>query len=134
MKTQRMSFVFAAICLTVTVAQAQEPEITGFTPPTITPPQEITLPVEPVRPLVADPMTPRFTEKASSSDVRKSKMTTAELRQARALYRSQQRVARLEHNLWMGYEPLRPNWNALPMMSSRYPNRRVYVPVFYYGR
>lgn len=55
----------------------------------------------------------------------------AEIRQARALYRSQQRIARLEHNLWMGYEPLRPNWNAVPMMSSRYNYRRtIYVPVY----
>ena len=67
---------------------------------------------------------------ASSSDVRKSRMSVAELRQARALYRANQRVARLEHNLWMRYEPLRPNWNSVPMMSSRYTNRQLYVPVY----
>ncbi len=66
----------------------------------------------------------------SKSDVRKSKMSVAELRQARALYRSNQRVARLEYNLWMRYEPLRPNWNSIPMMSSRYTNRQLYVPVY----
>jgi hypothetical protein len=59
----------------------------------------------------------------------------AQLRQARALYRSQQRIARLEHNLWMGYEPLRPNWNSVPMMSSRYNDRRtIYVPVHLLAR
>ena len=67
---------------------------------------------------------------ATTSDVRKSRMSTAELRQARALYRSNQRVARLEYNLWMRYEPLRPNWNSVPMMSSRYTHRRLYVPVY----
>jgi hypothetical protein len=66
----------------------------------------------------------------SNSDVRRSRMSVAELRQARALYRSNQRVARLEYNLWMGYEPLRPNWNSVPMMSSRYTHRRLYVPVY----
>ncbi|MGI9473051.1 MAG: hypothetical protein ACR2NZ_16035 [Rubripirellula sp.] len=70
----------------------------------------------------------------SQSDVRASKQSVAELRQARALYRANQRVARLEHNLWMGHEPLRPRWNSIPMMSSRYTNRRVYVPVYVYPR
>ncbi|MGB7345325.1 MAG: hypothetical protein WBD20_14010 [Pirellulaceae bacterium] len=59
----------------------------------------------------------------------------AELRQSRALYRSQQRIARLEHNLWTGHEPLRPNWNSVPMMSSRYDYRRtIYVPVYIRAR
>ena len=59
------------------------------------------------------------------------KMTASEIRQARALHRSQQRDARIEHNLWIGYEPLRPNWNALPMMSSPYAYKRtIYVPVY----
>ncbi|WP_145417045.1 hypothetical protein [Planctomycetes bacterium K23_9] len=54
-----------------------------------------------------------------------------ELRQARALYRSQQRIERLERNAWIGYEPLRPTWNSVPMMSSRYNYRRtIYVPVY----
>lgn len=71
---------------------------------------------------------------SSSSDVRRSQMSVAELRQARALYRSKQRVARLEYNLWMGHEPLRPNWNSIPMMSSRYTHRRIYVPVYVRAR
>tara|TARA_R110002049_G_scaffold2750_2_gene21479 strand:- start:269024 stop:269386 length:363 start_codon:yes stop_codon:yes gene_type:complete len=72
---------------------------------------------------------------SSASDLRTSPMTAAELRQARALYRSRQRIARLERNLWIGHEPLRPNWGSTPMTSSRYsPNRTYYVPVYYYGR
>ncbi|GAA5508252.1 hypothetical protein [Novipirellula caenicola] len=60
-----------------------------------------------------------------------SPKTPAELRQARALYRSQQRIARQEYNLWMGREPLRPSWNAIPMTSSRYaPRHTYYVPVY----
>ncbi|MFK8112606.1 MAG: hypothetical protein AB8B91_10400 [Rubripirellula sp.] len=71
----------------------------------------------------------------SQSDTRKSKMTVAELRQARALYQADQRRARLEYNAWMGYEPLRPRWNSLPMTSSRYSSRRrIYVPAYVYHR
>ena len=61
-------------------------------------------------------------------------MSVAQLRQARALYRANQRVARLEYNLWMGHEPLRPNWHALPMTSSRFAPPRLYVPVYYRSR
>ncbi len=70
----------------------------------------------------------------SQSDVRQSKKSVNELRQARALYRANQRAARLEHNLWMGREPLRPQWNSIPMMSSRYGPRKIYVPIYVYGR
>ncbi len=57
--------------------------------------------------------------------------TAAEIRQARAQYRSQQRIARMEYNLWIGHDPLRPNWSATPMTSSRYaPRRTYYVPVY----
>ena len=56
--------------------------------------------------------------------------SAAELRQARALYRANQRMARLEYNLWIGHEPLRPKFNAIPMMSSRYSPRRIYVPIY----
>jgi hypothetical protein len=59
-------------------------------------------------------------------------MSVAELRQTRALYRADQRVARIEYNLWMGHEPLRPKWNAIPTMTSRYASRTIhYVPVYY---
>ena len=71
---------------------------------------------------------------ARGSYADKKKMTVAELRQARALYRSQQRIQRLEMYQWLGYEPLRPNWATIPSMTSRYQNRTIYVPVYYYGR
>lgn len=74
------------------------------------------------------------TRSASRSYQSPTKMTAAELRQARALYRSQQRIQRLEMYQWMGYEPLRPNWATIPSMTSRYHNPVVYVPVYYYGR
>ena len=45
----------------------------------------------------------------SSSDLSGSQPTAAEMRQARAQYRAQQRMERMERNLWAGYEPLRPN-------------------------
>jgi hypothetical protein len=61
-------------------------------------------------------------------------MTPQQLRTARAIYRANQRVARMEHNLWMGHEPLRPRWNSIPMMSSRYTNPKFYVPVYIYNR
>ena len=73
-------------------------------------------------------------ETTSESSVRRSRMSVAELRQARALYRANQRVSRIEYNLWLGHEPLRPRWNAVPMMSSRYSNYKYYVPVYYYPR
>ena len=67
----------------------------------------------------------------SSSDQSAGQPTAAEIRQARAQYRSQQRLERMERNLWAGYEPLRPNWNAIPMMSTRYPSRNtIYVPIY----
>jgi hypothetical protein len=88
----------------------------------------------PVNPTPSVTQIPRFDSRSTASSVANSRMSPAEIRQARALYRSQQRVARLEHNLWMGVEPLRPNWNSVPMMSSRYTNQRVYIPVYVYGR
>lgn len=68
------------------------------------------------------------------SDLATSKMSIEEMRQARAVYRANQRIQRLERNLWMGYEPLRPQWNSVPMMNSRYTPRRSYVPVYLYSR
>lgn len=79
---------------------------------------------------------PRLTDEIpSASDMQSGRPSVSELRQARAMYRSQQRIQRLERNLWNGYEPLRPNWNSIPMMSSRYPYRNtVVVPIFVYPR
>jgi hypothetical protein len=67
---------------------------------------------------------------ASQSDRRISKEKVAELRQQRALYRANQRMARMEYNLWMGYEPLRPRRSPMPMMNSRYGPTTIVVPVF----
>jgi hypothetical protein len=66
----------------------------------------------------------------SPSQRRPSRMSVAELRQQRGLYKANQRMARIEYNLWMGYEPLRPQFNSVPMMSSRYSPRRIYVPAY----
>lgn len=71
---------------------------------------------------------------ATESETRVSKMSVAELRQQRALYKANQRMARIEYNLWMGYEPLRPKFNSIPMMSTRYSTQRLYVPVYVHGR
>ncbi|MEO1530052.1 MAG: hypothetical protein AAFX06_31955 [Planctomycetota bacterium] len=72
----------------------------------------------------------------SSSDVSVSnKWSAAELRQARAQLRARQRMMRMERNLWAGYEPLRPNWNSIPMMSSRFSTSyRTIVPIYLYSR
>lgn len=68
---------------------------------------------------------------SDSRSTSRTKMTAAELRQARALYQSEQRIRRLEAYKWMGYEPLRPNWPSIPAMTSPYPYRQtIYVPVY----
>ncbi|PNY36719.1 hypothetical protein C2E31_11410 [Rhodopirellula baltica] len=82
--------------------------------------------LEPVRTLVDDV--------PSASDRSYDKPTVAELRQARAQLIEKQRLERMERNLWYGYEPLRPNWNAIPMMHSRYVQPSVYVVPIYYNR
>ncbi len=61
-------------------------------------------------------------------------LSVAELRQARALYKSDQRRARMEHNAWLGFEPLRPGWSTVPMMRSRYERQTIVMPFFYYVR
>ncbi|TWU34183.1 hypothetical protein Q31b_56540 [Novipirellula aureliae] len=68
----------------------------------------------------------------SPSDRSRTAMTPAEMRMARAIYRKEQRIARLEYRAWNGYEPLRPTWNANPMTSSRYGRSIIYVPVYVY--
>ncbi len=68
---------------------------------------------------------------SSPSDRREQAADVARLRQQRAAYRYNQMVSRLETNAWLGYEPLRPGWSAVPMMSSRYPARQtIIVPVY----
>ena len=68
---------------------------------------------------------------ASPSDVATPPQSAKELRVARAQYKAAQRLARLENRLWIGDEPLRPRWNPMPMMTSRYAPIRIQVPVFY---
>ena len=109
------------------------------TPETVTP--EIEIPEIIIAPLVEDvptadrvqtAQTPIFFDApaASQSDIRISKDKVAELRQARALYRANQRMARMEYNLWMGHQPLRPRWSPMPMMNSRYAPPTIIVPIF----
>ena len=69
-------------------------------------------------------------QSGSESD-RRARNSAADIRQARAAYRANQRMARQEYNLWIVYEPLRPSWNSIPMMSSRYTYQRFYVPVYF---
>ena len=66
----------------------------------------------------------------SQSDMRISKDRVTELRQQRALYRANQRMARMQYNQWMGREPLRPRWSPMPMMNSRYAPPTILVPVY----
>jgi hypothetical protein len=71
------------------------------------------------------------TPSANAEPAKRPLSTSARLRQQRALYRDQQRVARIEANAWIGHEPLRPAWSSVPMMASRYPERQtVVIPVF----
>lgn len=59
-----------------------------------------------------------------------SRRTAKEIRQDRAMYEARQRMLRHQRNLWMGYEPLRPQWNGVPSMSSRYQPPTIYIPVY----
>ena len=61
----------------------------------------------------------------ASASVERVEVTAAEIRQARALERHRQRVARIEARNWAGVDPLRPNVAANPFSQSYY---RVYIP------
>lgn len=149
MKVHRFLLVIAAISAftssMISHSDAQEPVV----PASPVPGEVMLTPVqEPVQVQVAAPAQPPVQQAPvsifdpagqaaavpSPSSMRRSKQSVAELRQSRALYRANQRVARMEYNLWMGREPLRPQWNSIPMMSSRYTNNRIYVPVYVYPR
>ena len=67
---------------------------------------------------------------SSYSDRKISEQKVAELRQARALYRANQRMARMEYNLWIGHQPLRPRRSPMQMMNSRYSPPTIIVPIF----
>ncbi len=71
-------------------------------------------------------------EPSSLTELRKKQLSVAELRQARALLKSDQRRARMERNAWIGYEPLRPNWNAVPMTRSYYGQQANSIRIYRY--
>ena len=103
MKTSLFSLLLALACSSVGLAQA---------------------------PLTRSELPAKDVRIISPSDLEIAPPTAKELRIARAQYRDRQRVARMEYNLWIGHEPLRPRFNAIPMMSSRYPTPRIYIPVY----
>lgn len=73
--------------------------------------------------------------KDGSNSLEQAFPPAAVLRQARAIYRSEQRLKRLERNAWIGHSPLRPTTRATPMTTSRYtPQRLIHVPIFVYSR
>lgn len=54
----------------------------------------------------------------------------SELRQRRAAELARLRSIRLQQQIRYGYSPLRPRWNAIPMMSSRYSKPVILVPIY----
>lgn len=68
----------------------------------------------------------RLADEVSPSYPLHVKPTAAELRQARALEKHRQRVARMEANAWAGYSPLRPTVSANPFMQPRHTVVRPY--------
>ncbi|QDV86757.1 hypothetical protein [Planctomycetes bacterium TBK1r] len=145
LKNGLLGLVWAAMASILTagsaLAQFPFPESSApdIAPPEITRPEAAAPQRVAQKPAAEDAdiiVTPRLVDVVpSSSDLSAGEPTAAELRQARAQFRSQQRMERMERNLWAGYEPLRPNWNSIPMMSSRYPYRQtVVVPLYVYPR
>jgi hypothetical protein len=91
---------------------------------------------KPLAPQTSKPGLPVFdnsrNEPSSLANARRKQESIAELRQARALLQADQRRARMERNAWLGHEPLRPHWNAVPYSRSRYERRAIVVPIFAY--
>lgn len=71
---------------------------------------------------------PSDLDAAESMDA--SQPSLQELRRQRAEEMARLRALRLQQQIRSGYSPLRPRWNAIPMMSSRYSRPVVYVPVY----
>jgi len=95
--------------------------------------EDVVIPTAPAAVIRVQAATPEIffdSPAPSQSDRRISKEKVAELRQQRALYRANQRMARMEYNQWMGREPLRPGWSPMPMMNSRYAPPTIVVPIF----
>ena len=68
------------------------------------------------------------------ADLVRSQPQPIDLRQQMAIYRAQQRALRAQRDQWLGRNPSRPHWNAVPMMHSRYPQPQRIVPVYVYPR
>ena len=81
-----------------------------------------------------DSNTPLVLTRSGSDSEPQAYPSAAELRQQRALFRSQQRLERIERNAWLGHEPLRPSFNAIPMMTSRYLPPQVFYFPFVWGQ
>lgn len=58
------------------------------------------------------------------------KQSLLELRRQRAERAARLRSLRVQQQIRGGYSPLRPRWNAIPMMSTRYTRPVIYVPVY----
>ena len=98
-------------------------------PVDVPPPDSLSESLEPARRLPPRPVLSR--ERPPSLRDGLDGLTPMEIRQARALYQMRQRIARLERNAWLGYDPLRPQWTAIPMTNSGFQPRRVIrVPVY----
>ena len=66
-----------------------------------------------------------------SPSARSAAKNAMRLRQQRAAYQQSQRLARIEADAWFGHAALRPAWSSVPMMSSRFPERRtIVIPVY----
>jgi len=63
-------------------------------------------------------------------DLHSRSPSLAELRRQRAAEIARLRSLKLQQQIRSGYSPLRPRWNAIPMMSSRYSRPVIYVPVY----
>lgn len=72
-------------------------------------------------------------DRGSYTVEQRRKATAMEIRQARALEETRQRIARIEAARWSGNPTLRPSWNPDPTTSSRYSSTRIIrVPVYIY--
>ncbi len=75
----------------------------------------------------------RTSDQDASAGAVNTYASTMHFRQARAIEKANQRLARMEYNLWIGYNPSRPQWSAIPMTQSRYAPRQFHVPIYVYG-
>lgn len=120
--------LLVAIALAASASYGQKPKPIANADAII---EEIALFGTPERPIAERESASRGSASGSASrDYRKQ--SAQEIRQARALYRSQQRLQRMEQQAWAGEYRLRPSFNAMPQTTSRYGRPRILVPVFVY--